>query len=138
MNEFLFKLGLQWEWVGSVAINGEGNDIDIAIRVDPADEVAALEHYRLQGWTSQGAGYRQIVNGNNFSSLKKGDFNILLCYDQSSWDRFVKGRDYCLFLKSIGVDMTNKAVRIAIHAMSAGETLEGVKQDVGRLGVLQA
>lgn len=137
MNELFYRLNLQWEWVGSVAINGAGEDLDIAIRVPEEEKDQAVAFYTQGGWLHQGGGYQLIVQGNNFSSFKRGDYNILLCYDDIAYDRFVKGRDYCIFLKSIGVDMTSKAVRIAIHELSAGVPLAAARRSVARLNLLQ-
>lgn len=137
MNEFLFKLGLQWEWVGSVAINGEGDDMDLAIRVDEVDKAMALDYYQALGWLPHPAAYDENVPGRNFKSLKKGDFNILLCYDDVTWTRFVKGRDLCIFLKGMGVDMSRKDIRIAIHEIAAGGSEAQVRASVARLGLLQ-
>lgn len=137
MKEFLNKLfggkDYPWEVVGSTAILGAGEDYDVAIRVPVGDEEYSINCLRMNGWNVQGHGYRQIEKGNNFLSGKKDDINILLCFDETAWNRFVKGRDMCIFLKSIGVDFTDKKVRIAIHALTAGEDINGVMKDVNRI-----
>lgn len=123
------------ELVGSARILGEGNDIDVALFV-PNEELreSILELARIDGWNMQGAGYEPIVAGNNFTSIKKGIYNLLICADQVSWDRFTVGARLCVFLQGLGVPVEDKRVRVAIHALAGGEGEEGVLKSVRRVG----
>ena len=123
------------ELVGSARILGEGNDIDVAMFVENEQlRERIIELARISGWNMQGAGYEQIVAGNNFISIKKGIYNLLICADQVSWNRFTVGARMCVYLQGLGVPVEDKRVRVAIHALVGGEGEEGVIKGVRRVG----
>lgn len=123
------------ELVGSARILGEGNDIDVALFVKNEQlRERIIELARIAGWNMQGAGYEQIVAGNNFTSIKKGIYNLLICADQTSWNRFTVGARMCVYLQGLGVPVEDKRVRVAIHALVGGEGEEGVIKGVRRVG----
>lgn len=140
--------GFEKELVGSVAINGTGADFDIAVRmpigetVDPQggndlrDITEIIQLMRDNGCTLQGGAHYEAINleaDDRFTSLRFGDFNFLLCFNDRSWTRFTKGRDACILLRELGVDMSDKAVRVAVHALSNGMSINEVQRDLARL-----
>lgn len=140
INDLLVILdGYEMELVGSTAINGEGNDIDIAVRIDVQnlDTVRRrIVDLRRAGCVMSGGAHYEAINleaDDQFTSFKRGDYNLLLCFNNRSWDRFTVGRDYCILLKELGVDMTSKAVRVACHSMATKERLVQVRRDVARI-----
>ncbi len=124
----------KWDLVGSTAINGKGEDIDIALRVEEVyrPNVEALaRNLRLE---DNNHGYADDKEGmNNFHSYKRDGVNLLFCYEDDSYDRFVKGKDACIFLKNLGVDMNSKEVRVAIHALMATQDVEAAMKDVEKV-----
>lgn len=147
------------ELVGSTAINGTGEDIDIAVRVNLEPTPIAVENELMgmiqqgeaneraqmvirdlvrAGCTMSGGAHYEVIRldtDDQFTSFRRGQYNILLCFNTRSWERFTKGRDMCIFLRGLGVDMTNKAVRVAVHGIAAGMNLEQLQRDQERLAV---
>lgn len=120
------------ELVGSVAINGTGEDFDYAVRVKEGDPYP-IQHFINMGFTPNRHSYEGFKDiDDNFESFSRNKDNVLLCYNEQSFDRFVNGRDFCLLLKELGVDMSSKKVRVALHAMASNGSLEQCKKDLAR------
>lgn len=130
----------EMQLVGSTAINGEGEDIDIAVKAIINDNFTQSDARELVGELAQagctigGGGHYDIgALEDQFTSLKRGRYNLLLCFNERAWNRFTKGRDACILLKNLGVDMSDKQVRVAVHALAAGMSLQDVQRDVDRV-----
>lgn len=131
---FLEARGLPFEFVGSVPINGSGEDVDIAVLttggVDRDDLITALV---VSGFTTKQHGYERLGEEDDlFVSYRLGDVNILVCSNQRTYERFTKGRDFCILLKSLGVSMDDKRVRVAIHGMVSNGDMKQVLKDLSR------
>ncbi len=157
--------GYEMQLVGSTAINGEGSDIDIAVNISdlrqqqippqhlgqPMGNLIAnqnrqaheqanrlVNNLRQAGCEISGGAHYEVFNltgDTQFTSFRRGDFNILLCFNIQSWNRFIKGRDYCIFLRNLGVDMTSKEVRVAVHGIASGMDITALTADQERLRV---
>lgn len=157
--------GYEMQLVGSTAINGEGADIDIAVNCsDLRIQEVPIQHWgqpmgelidrqnrqvreqtnrlinnlRQAGCEISGGAHYEVFNltgDTQFTSFRRGDFNILLCFNIQSWNRFIKGRDYCVFLRNLGVDMTSKEVRVAVHGIASGMDIAALTADQERLRV---
>lgn len=157
--------GYEMQLVGSTAINGEGADIDIAVNcsdlrqrhvdMTPAGAILnqlftgrnrdareranhLVNNLRQAGCEISGGEHYEVFNltgDTQFTSFRRGDFNILLCFNIQSWNRFIKGRDYCIFLRNLGVDMTSKEVRVAVHGIASGMDIAALTADQERLRV---
>lgn len=147
INDLLELIGedVEMQLVGSTAINGHGEDIDIAIKliirndaeaVDRADATDLIRRLRAAGCEVSGGANYEAINleaDDRFVSLRRGNFNLLLCFNDRSWNRFIKGRDFCILLRDMGVDMSSKAVRVAIHGMANHGDINMVRADLARL-----
>lgn len=139
--------GIEVQLVGSTAINGAGSDIDLAVNctitADFPQEAArdVVQLLARAGCVIGGGAHYEAINleaDDQFTSLRRGDFNLLLCFNERSWSRFTKGRDACILLRDLGVDMTDKRVRVAVHALAGGASLRDVQRDLDRLPRRQA
>lgn len=144
-NQFLDVLrNYPMQLVGSTAINGTGLDIDIAVQVNaitPEDMVQArayIDQLQFLGCSTQGGAHYEAINleaDEAFVSMRTGQLNLLLCFNERSWNRFIKGRDFCVLLNELGVDMSSKAVRVAVHSMVSTGDVTLVERDLERLRV---
>lgn len=129
-----FPEKFKFELVGSVAINGDGKDIDYAILVGEEGPDDIVQHLLANGFEANNHGY-EGVNGEDdkFTSYKRGITNILVCTTIQAYNRFVKGAEICKYLRGLGVNMRDKRVRVAIHSMVSHGNMEQVIKDVGRV-----
>lgn len=132
------------ELVGSTAINGEGNDIDVAVdlsrlntgeifTISPNDVISIFQRF---GCTTQGGAHYETVNldaDDQFTSMRFQNFNFLLCFNERSWDRFTLGRDICMYLREIGIQLDTKQKRIAIHALVSTLDVNEIRRQVERV-----
>lgn len=147
INDLLDIIGadVEMQLVGSTAINGQGEDIDIAVKliIRPDSEFAdrnsaqsTILQLRAAGCELSGGAHYEAINlevDDRFVSLRRGNFNLLLCFNDRSWNRFIKGRDFCILLRDLGVDMSRKDVRVAIHGMANHGNIDMVRADLARL-----
>lgn len=147
INDLIEMIGadVPMQLVGSTAINGQGTDIDIAVNyvISPDNEAAdrqdatdLIRRLRNAGCEVSGGANYEAINleaDDRFVSLRRGNFNLLLCFNDRSWNRFIKGRDFCILLRDLGVDMSSKAVRVAIHGMANHGNIDLVRADLARL-----
>lgn len=91
---------------GSVYTNGEGADLDVLVHGTHADCCALFR-----------AGFNQCANTEygdassaQWTALRRGDVNVLLCYCPELFNRWAAAAEVCRWVGS-----TTKAQRVVIH-----------------------
>lgn len=101
--------------VGSVYILGEGNDLDVLVRAEDAND--AMDRLETEGYRPTG---NPSGEEDDFLTLRKGHINVIVTQSQEFFDNFLEAAEVCKLLK-----LTSKQDRIAVHrVLMDGESAE--------------
>ena len=116
---YSFENELILQAFGSVAINGEGVDIDYLMYV-PYDAMEKLRNDLVSSGFSPDASYGIYRDG--WGSLKKEDrYNIILYVDKELFEKQQKAFNICVQMQEIAQSPVPKCLRRAIHEFLRGE-----------------
>lgn len=121
--------------VGSTALLGYGNDVDYAVLVpnaiDRLEAAAALLEvgYKPDGSLHVGPGSDDFASLSKIIDGKK--VNYLLC-GATSWQRYTRGHAACAGLMAMGVAMDVKALRVFVHQIVGGASVEHAMSEAGK------
>jgi hypothetical protein len=116
------------EQVGSSYINssGQGEDLDIVVLcADPGATLPLKMRMEEAGYRATGG---ESGEDDEFTTLRKGDVNVMLTVDEDWWWNFVKSAEVCKALH-----LRYKWERVAVHRVlmndEDAETAREVAQD---------
>lgn len=101
---------LEYFITGSVAFNGQGNDLDVVCLVRALPPPCSTN----SGWVL--CGEESYESQGMFIALRKGDVNLILCEDAEYYRAWATAKEVCLYLSKVH-SMTTRDVRVAIHKM---------------------
>ena len=100
--------------VGSTAINGHGNDLDVVLVTSDLEEVA---HYLDEaGWEMCSAAVYRGTAGEGWFSARLGDVNLIVS-ESSIADRWYIATEVCKAYVALVCRETTKAERVALHSV---------------------
>lgn len=96
---------LRWHINGSVAINGQGNDLDLVVLVPKLVPFMLAYCYARQGGQS-------YESAGTFESYRDGDVNILLMEDAYFYENWLTAREVCRVMGEYGFEDRDFRVRM--------------------------
>ncbi len=108
------------ELVGSIAIHGQGNDIDVMVYVS-VDAVIRLVEWLTQcdGWIEQ-TGNEEEYGPGDFRSFRDGDINLLMVWQDKTALSWLASVEMCKWLR-----VETRDQRVAVHQI----IMDGVSCD---------
>lgn len=99
--------------VGTMFINGEGNDYDYVV-YEPEDRPAGpmIEDLMGHGFTRTSP---ESYNDSQFLTMRKGDVNLMLTRDPEFHKGFVAAARVCKYMQDGGFVELNREQRVKIH-----------------------
>lgn len=99
---------LEYHITGSVAFNGQGNDLDVVCLVYALPSPCSTN----SGWVL--CGEESYESRGMFVALRKGDVNLILCEDVEYYRAWATAKEVCTYLSKV-YGTNTRDVRVAIH-----------------------